>query len=81
MQRYFPFIPKENLIRIHRKELFKMDVLIEDCMENLKKHMYDRIIFDCPYNQDKRIDYIYNIHRVFDWDEVTNVINKLNEEE
>ena len=30
LEKFFPFIPKENVIKIHKKELLKLDVLIDD---------------------------------------------------
>ena len=35
LQRHFPFIPKENLIRIHNKKLLDVDVMVEDKLDNL----------------------------------------------
>ena len=78
VQKYFPFIPSEHVVRICRKEFFKMDILIDDNVENLKGHIYDRILFDCPYNRDSKIYDVYGIHRMSNWNELMDIVNKIN---
>lgn len=77
LQRYFPFIPKENLIRIHNKNLLNVDVLIEDKLDNLIQTFAERVCFSQPWNQDKDADYIYSIYRINHWGELANVINEI----
>ncbi len=77
LQRYFPFIPKENLIRIHNKKLLNVDVLIEDKLDNLIQTFAERVCFDQPWNQDKEADYIYSIYRIHHWGEINNIINEI----
>jgi 5'(3')-deoxyribonucleotidase len=77
LQRYFPFIPKENLIRIYNKKLLNVDVMIEDKLDNLIQTFADRVCFDQPWNQDKDADYAYNIYRIRNWGEIINVINTI----
>lgn len=77
LQRYFPFIPKENLIRIHNKKLLNADVLIEDKLDNLIQTFAERICFNQPWNQDDKADYVYSIYRVRHWSEITNIINEI----
>ena len=80
LQRYFPFIPKENLIRIHNKKLLKADVLIEDNLSNLiETHAY-RICFNRPWNIDERKDFVYGISRCSTWSEILNAVNKIQDE-
>ena len=77
LQRYFPFIPKKNLIRIHNKELLNVDIMVEDKLENLTKTFADRICFDQYWNQDGDTDYVYDIHRFNHWGEFVNIINEI----
>jgi 5'(3')-deoxyribonucleotidase len=77
LQRYFPFIPKENLIRIYNKKLLNVDIMIEDKLDNLIQTFADRVCFDQPWNQDKDTDYVYSIYRIRNWGEIINVINTI----
>lgn len=77
LQRYFPFIPKENVIRIHNKKLLNVDVLIEDKLDNLIQTFAERVCFNQPWNQDKEADYVYSIYRIHNWSEIINVINNI----
>ena len=77
LQRYFPFIPKNNLIRIHNKKLINVDVFIEDSLDNLTQTFAERICLDQPWNQDEDKDYVYSIYRVHHWGEVINIINDI----
>jgi 5'(3')-deoxyribonucleotidase len=77
LQKYFPFIPKSNLIRIHNKSLLNVDVLIEDKMDNLTQTYADRICFNQPWNIDENKDFAYSIYRVYHWGEINNVINEI----
>lgn len=77
LQKHFPFIPKNNFIRIHNKSLLNVDVLVEDKLDNLKSTFADRVCFDQPWNRDKDTDYVYSIARVRHWGEIINVINDI----
>lgn len=77
LQRYFPFVPKENVIRIHNKKLLNVDVLVDDKLDNLTQTFAERVCFNQPWNQDKDMDYIYNIYRIRNWGEMTNIINEI----
>lgn len=77
LQKYFPFIPKHNLIRIYNKALLNVDVLIEDNINTLKTTFADRVCFDQLWNRDEESDYVYNISRIHHWGEVINIINNI----
>lgn len=77
LERYFPFIPKDNLIRIHNKKLLNVDVMIEDNLHHLKETHADRICFDHLWNQSERADYVYDIKRMHHWCEVVNIIKNI----
>lgn len=81
LQRYFPFVPKENLIRIHNKKLLNVDVLIEDKFDNLVQTHAERICFNQPWNQQKTKDIAYSIHRINGWNEVVNIISEIERNE
>lgn len=76
-QKHFPFIPKNNLIRIHNKALLNVDVLIEDKLDNLKSTFAERVCFSQPWNIDKDADYVYSIYRIHNWGDILNVINNI----
>jgi 5'(3')-deoxyribonucleotidase len=81
LQKYFPFIPKKNLIRIYNKALLNVDVMIEDKMENLTQTFADRVCFDQPWNQSQSKDFAYSIYRIHHWGEINNVINTIERKE
>lgn len=81
LNKYFPFIPKKNLIRIHNKALLGVDVLIEDNIDNLKSTFADRICFNQPWNQDEDADYVYSIYRIRHWGEINNIIQSIERKE
>lgn len=77
---YFPQIDEAHIVAMKHKHLFKCDILIEDNLQNLlAKPYYERICFDYAWNRNVS-DYAYEIHRVHNWNEALNVINKINEE-
>lgn len=80
LQRYFPFIPKNNLIRIHQKKLLKTDILIEDNLNHLMESFADRVCFNHPWNQNDIKDYVYGIRRMYSWSDITNIINDIEKE-
>jgi 5'(3')-deoxyribonucleotidase len=77
LQKYFPFIPKNNLIRIHQKKLLQTDVLIEDNLTNLINSFSERICFNQLWNQSTTKDYAYDITRVYSWNDVIDVIKEI----
>lgn len=80
LQKYFPFIPQRNLIRIHNKKLLKADILIEDNLNNLIEIFADRICFSKPWNINENKDFIYEIKRCSTWSEILEAVNKIEKE-
>jgi 5'(3')-deoxyribonucleotidase len=79
IQRYFDFIDKSHIVSMAHKHLFKCDILIEDNLDNLLAgHHYERICLNYPWNQSKK-DYVYGIHRCYNWDDIMATINKIND--
>lgn len=81
LQKYFPFVPKKNLIRIHNKALLNVDVLVDDSLDNLKSTFADRVCFDQNWNHDEDADWIYSIYRIHHWGEINNIINDIERKE
>lgn len=80
LKQYYSFIPSDNVIRITDKSLLKCDVLIDDCLDNLIGNFAERVCLDYPWNQSSTKDYAYSIHRCRNWDEILNVVNKIEQE-
>jgi 5'(3')-deoxyribonucleotidase len=81
IKRYFPFIDEAHIVVMRHKWMFRTDIMIEDCVENLlARHTYDRVLMDMPWNRHVK-DYVYDIHRCTNWNEIVDVINKINDGE
>ena len=81
IKKYFPYIDESHIICIKHKWLIRSDIMIEDCAENLlAKPFYDRVLIDHPWNRHVK-DYAYNIRRCTNWEQVNDVINKINDGE
>ena len=77
IEEFFPFISKADIIKIHNKGLLRVDVLIDDCLDQLTHSCCERICFDRPWNKNKDKDFVYDIYRVHTWDEVRNIIKDI----
>jgi 5'(3')-deoxyribonucleotidase len=80
LKQYYPFIPSDNVIRIVDKGLLKCDVLIDDCLDNLISVCCERIVLDYPWNQNTSKDYVYDIKRIYNWNDVIDIINNIEKE-
>lgn len=79
-KKYFPFIPAENIDRVHSKHWMVTDYAIDDYQENLKQDGAHRILIDAPWNRSERDD-VWDFHRVKDLKEAYEVICRIEEEE
>ncbi len=80
LQSFFGMIPEKNIICIHNKALLKVDVLIDDCIDNLLSSMwFERVTLDYPWNR-YVWDETYGIHRAFNWIEIVDIVDKIYEE-
>lgn len=80
IKKYFPFFNPNNVIRMMDKSLFKCDVLIDDCLDQLLAHkMCYRVCLDYPWNRDIT-DFIYDIRRCTNWKEILEAINQIKKE-
>ena len=81
VKHFCPFVDEAHIVSMKHKGLFKCDVMIEDNIQNLLSGVhYHRICLDYPWNK-KAHDDAYGIHRCTNWNEIMDVVNKLNEEE
>ena len=77
IEKFFPFIPKKNVIKLHKKELLNVDVLIDDCLEHFINSSAEKICFNYPWNQNVDESLIRDFHRVKSWDYVINIIDSI----
>lgn len=80
LKKWFPFFNSDNVWRIMDKSLLKCDILIEDSLEQLIKHkLCHRICLDYPWNRNVD-DFVYDIRRCKNWNEILEMINVIKEE-
>ena len=77
----FPFIDEKRIICIHNKSLLHVDVLVDDCAENLisTNPLVDRVLLDRPWNQSIHDD-AYGIYRVHNWEEIVAQVDAIYKE-
>ena len=77
LQRTFPFLDiRKRLITTHCKQMIGVDILIDDCINNVVGANYMSILMDYPWNSTAIFDEAEydNIYRVFDWLQVEPMI-------
>lgn len=80
IKHFFPFIDETHIVVMEHKHLFRCDVMIEDNIQNLISGLhYERICLNYPWNQ-KVHDEAYGIRRCNNWNEIMNVIKKIEQE-
>ena len=81
IKRYFPFIDDAHIVSMKHKHMFRCDIMIENNFANLlARTYYHRVLINQPWNQSNK-DYVYDIHRCYNWDDVLVAINKICESE
>ena len=81
IKRFFPYIDDGHIVAMKHKHMFKCDVMIEDNLQTLlAKPYYHRICLDRPWNR-QISDWTYDIHRCKNWNEIVEVVNKINDGE
>lgn len=79
VKRYFPYIDDAHIVAMQHKHLFRCDIMIEDRLQTLlAKPYYHRILINRPWNQSNK-DYVYDIHRCNNWNDVLAAVNKISE--
>ena len=83
IKRFFPFVEPSKIMCIQDKWLLRADIMIEDCMQTLiAKPHYHRIIMDQPWNQPSKYgDWVYDIYRCKNWNDILSTVNKITEME
>ena len=83
VHRYFPFIDDAHIVAIKHKWMFRCDIMIEDNLANLiAKPYYYRICFNYPWNKTTDMkDWTYNLYRCYNWEDIVNVVNEINDGE
>lgn len=80
-EEYFPFISYKNIICINNKGLLDVDILVDDCVDNLLSSTWShRVLYNQPWNQNVH-DECYLIHRVNNFNELIEVVNKIYDDE
>ena len=80
VSRYFGFIPTDNIIRIMDKSLLRIDVMVDDYLNNLTNNICERVCLNYSWNQSPSKDYAFDIKRVYSWNDVENIINNIEKE-
>lgn len=81
LHHYYPFIDNAHIISMAPKWLFKADILIEDKLSTLMRCYYSyRVCMNQPWNQNVN-DWVHDIYRCNNWNDIMSTINKINERE
>ena len=59
------------------KSLLNVDILVDDCMDQLTKSICERVVLDYPWNRNENKDMVYDIYRAYCWKDIVNIINKI----
>lgn len=78
IKNYFDGFQEKNIICIGNKGLLHVDVLVDDCIDNLLSNFYfDRVCMDFPWNRHVH-DEAYGIYRCHNWNEIIKAIDDIN---
>lgn len=80
LNRYFPFIPYDNVIITSKKQMVVGDVLVDDAPHNLIGGKYKGILFSAPHNRGFRAEK-YGMRRASNWSEVYQIIQDIEHED
>ena len=73
IQKFFPFIPFDDIVVAHNKALVQGDVLVDDNPKNLQNRDGYGILFTMPHNRNYKVDN-QKIFRADTWEEVYKLI-------
>ena len=63
------------------KSLFKCQIMIEDCYEQLVKNkLCHKVCLDYPWNRNTDKDFVYDVKRCKNWSEILEAINQIEKE-
>ena len=81
MRKYFPFFNSDNIVRLHDKSLFKCNIMIDDCYDNLVKNkLCHKVCLNYPWNRDDAKDWVHGTYRCNNWMQIVDSVNKIQEE-
>ena len=64
LSQWFPWFSDKNLIKCTHKQLINVDILFDDCLDNLKNAPYIGVVVDAPWNRKDK-----NYVRMDSWEE------------
>lgn len=73
----FPMVNIDDVIRMKDKSLIRSDIMIEDCIEQLINSFCERICLNYEWNNDKNLDYVYEIYRAYNWKDIIKSVNNI----
>lgn len=76
LAKHLPFYRSRQLVGCCNKQLLGLDVLIDDYEGNLIEGRYYGILFNKPWNRHVPTQ-IYNMKRIFHWNEIPAIISDL----
>ena len=71
--KYFPYLSNKDLIMMRDKQMIRCDYLVDDGIHNIIGE-YKGLLMDTPHN--RSFEGHPNVIRVFDWEDVYNIITK-----
>lgn len=75
IDRYFPFISREQIIVTTNKQLVRGDILIDDGIHNLEDGSYKKILMSAPHNEEYDAE-SHGMTRVNSWKEAYDAVHK-----
>ena len=79
--KHFPCITSDDIIRIQDKSLLNTDIMVDDKLDNLTKNLCNRVVLDYPWNRNKTKEYVYDLHRAYNWVDIIDIINNIERKE
>lgn len=76
IRKNYPYINPKNFIVCNDKQMVNVNIMIDDCIDNLSNSTYKGVLLDYPWNQCKCLD--NNIVRVYNWEQIYEVIKRGN---
>lgn len=75
LNKHLPFYKTKQLIMTHYKKLLKLDVLIDDCLDNFIDFNGVKLLVNKPWNRDNYNNLV--LDRVYNWNQIADRINYL----
>lgn len=76
VRKHFPFIEKNSIFFLNKKDKLVGDVIIDDGWHNVRNFYGRKIIFDKPWNKKPAHFILGRVDRATNWKEVYNYIKK-----